>query len=99
MSKEEGIASYFMKISEIGDHLQDLGEIMSDREMTTIVLNALPEEWGNFTSSIYGKKEATPFQDPWSLCKIEESRLKEKFDVGSVSHQYFLHVSDDYIFS
>ena len=51
---------------------------MSNREMTTMVLNALPEEWGNFTSSIYGKKEATPFQDLWSLCKIEESRLKAK---------------------
>ena len=51
--------------------------------MTTMVLNALLQEWGNFTSSIYGKKEATPFRDLWFLCKIEESRLKEKSDVGS----------------
>ena len=71
-----------MRISEIRDQLQDLGEVMFDREMTTVVLNALLEEWGNFTSSIYGKKEATPFQDLWSLCKIEESRLKAKSDVG-----------------
>lgn len=56
---------------------------MYDMKMTTIVLNALPEEWGNFTSSIYGKKEATPFNELWSLCKIEETRLKEKSDVGS----------------
>lgn len=83
MTKEDGIASYFMRISEIRDQLQDLGEVMSDREMTTVVLNALPEEWGNFTSSIYRKKEATPLQDLWSLCKIEETRLKEKIDVGS----------------
>ena len=55
---------------------------MSNSEMTTVVLNALPKEWGNFCSSIYGKKEATPFQDLWSLCKIEESRLKAKSDVG-----------------
>ena len=51
--------------------------------MNTVVLNALPEEWGNYTSSIYGKKEATPFQDLWSLCNIKETRLKEKTDVGS----------------
>lgn len=56
-----------MRVSEIRDQLQELGEIMSDKEMTTIVLNALPEEWGNFTSSIYGKKEATPFIELWSL--------------------------------
>ena len=71
-----------MRIFDIRDQLQDLGEVMSDREMTTIVLNALPEEWGNFTSSFYGKKEATPFQDLWSLCKIQKSRLDAKFDVG-----------------
>jgi len=34
---------------------------MFDEEMNRVVLNALPEEWSNFTSSIYGKKEATPF--------------------------------------
>ena len=56
---------------------------MSDSEMTTVVLNALLEEWGNFTSSIYGKNESTPFQDLWSLCKIEESRLKAKPYVGT----------------
>ena len=56
---------------------------MSNKEMTTVVLNALPEEWGNFTSNIYGKKEAIPFKDLWSLCKIEETRLKAKIDVGS----------------
>ena len=61
ISKEEGIASYFMRISEIRDQLQDLGEIIFDKEMTTVVLNALPQEWGIFTSRIYGKKEATPF--------------------------------------
>jgi len=64
---KEGIASYFMRISEIRDQLQDLGEVMSNKEMTTIVLNALPEEWGNFTSSIYGKKEVAPFQDMFTM--------------------------------
>ena len=72
-----------MRVLEIRDQLQELGEIMSDKEMTTIVLNALPEEWGNFTSRIYGKKEATPFNELQSLCKIEETWLKEKIDVGS----------------
>ena len=56
---------------------------MSDKEMTTVVLHALPKGWGSFTTSIYGKKEATPFQDVWSLCKIEETKLKEKIDMGS----------------
>jgi len=56
---------------------------MSDPKMTTLVLNALLDEWGNFVSSIYGKKETTPFHDLWSLFKIEETRLKEKNGIGS----------------
>jgi len=40
---------------------------MLDREMKIVVLHALPEEWGNFTSSIYSKKEATPLNELWSL--------------------------------
>ena len=56
---------------------------MFHKEMTTIVLNALLEEWGNYTSTIYGKKEATPFYELCSLCKIEEIKLKTKSDVGS----------------
>ena len=56
-----------MRVSEIRDQLQELGEIISDKEMIDIVLNALPEEWGSFTSRIYGKKEATPFNELWSL--------------------------------
>jgi len=80
---KEGIAPYFMKISEMRDQLQELGEVMSEIEMTNVVLNVVPEDWGDFTSSIYAKKEATPLNELWSLCKIEETRLKSKDDVGS----------------
>ena len=78
LSREEGITPCFMRIFEIRDQLQELGEVMADTGMTIVVLNAIPEEWGNSTSSLYEKKEATPFHDLWSLCKIEETRLKEK---------------------
>lgn len=73
---KEGIDPYFMKISEMRDQLQELGEVMSDKEMTKIVLNALLEDWGNLTSSICSKKEATPLSEMWYLCKIKEIRLK-----------------------
>ena len=85
---KEGIAPYFMKISDMRYQLQELGEVMSEREMTIVVLNGLPEDWGNFTSSIYAKKEATPLSELWSLCKIEETRLKVKDDVGSKEQSF-----------
>ena len=39
VSKEERVASYLMRVSQIRDQLQELGETMSDPEMTTCVLN------------------------------------------------------------
>ena len=84
LSREEGINSYFMRIFEIRDQLQELGEIMFDNEMTTMVLNALLEEWGNFTSSLYKKKEETKFHKLWYLCKIEETTFKSKSEIGSI---------------
>ena len=65
------------------DQLQELGEVMSDNKMTTVVLNALPEEWVKFTSSIYAKKEETTLSEIWSICRTEETGLKAKEDVGS----------------
>ena len=41
-SRGEGITSYFMRISKIRYQLQELGEVMSNTEMTTMVLNDLP---------------------------------------------------------
>ena len=76
-----------MEIFAIRDQLQKLGEVMSDREIFTMVQNALLKEWRGFTSSIDGREEATPFQ---SLGKIEESRLKAG---SSVENQAFATMS------
>lgn len=52
-----------MRAISFKDQLQKLGEIIPDKEMTTIVLNALLEELENFTSNIYGNKKTTPFNE------------------------------------
>jgi len=72
-----------MKIFEMRDQHQELGEAMSDRKMKTVVLNSLPEDWSNFTSSIYSKKESTTLREMWSLCRTKETKLKAKEGVGS----------------
>ena len=54
MSNEE-IIPYLMEIFAIRDQLLKLGEVMSDREILTMVQNALPKEWRGSTSSIDGR--------------------------------------------
>jgi len=44
-------------VPEIRDQLQDLGEIMYDKEMITIVLNALPEERETSHPSSMGRRK------------------------------------------
>ncbi len=46
-----------MRISEIWDQLQELGEVMSNREMTIVVLNALLEEGVTLLQVFIGKKK------------------------------------------
>ena len=79
MSKE-GIIPYLMKIFAIREQLLKLGEVMSNREILTMIQNVLPKEWRGSTSNIDGREEAMPFQ---SLGKIEESRLKAGSSVGN----------------
>ena len=82
-SKDEDMASFLMKISQLRNHLQGLGETISDSEMTIFVLNALPPKWSSFATSIYSKKDSTPFDELWAQCILEETRIMAKDGIGS----------------
>jgi ACT domain-containing protein len=48
MAKEDTVATFFMKISEIRDQLGAIGEIISDRELVMLTLNGVPSHWEPF---------------------------------------------------
>jgi hypothetical protein len=48
MTKGDTIAIFFMKLSEIKEQLETIGEIMSDRELVLTTLNNLPKSWEPF---------------------------------------------------
>jgi len=54
-----------MKIPQIRDRLQGLGEVVSNSEMTTCVLNALPPDWSSFETNVYSRHDTTPFDELW----------------------------------
>lgn len=80
MSKDEDMSSYLMRISQLRYQLQGLGEVISYSEMTTCVKNDLPPKWRNFATSVYIRKNTTPFDELWAQCILEETRIKEKDD-------------------
>ena len=81
-SKDEDVASFLMRVSQLRDHLQGLGETITYSNVTICVLNGLPLEWSSFATSIYSRKDSTHFDELWDQFILEESRIKVKYDIG-----------------
>jgi hypothetical protein len=75
MTKDDTIATFFMKISEIRDQLGAIGETITDRELVMITLNALPRHWEPFIQSISGRA------DYLSLIVYGQTALRRKPDL------------------
>lgn len=74
--KDDGtVASYLLRISQIRDEIQAIGENSSENELVTTTPNALPRSWDTFTTCISSWKEAPSFEQLWNSCAQEESRL------------------------
>lgn len=75
-------ASFLINFSQLRDHLQGHGETIFYSKWPR-VLNSLPQEWSNFATSIYSKKDSNPFDELWAQCILEETGIKAKDDIGS----------------
>ena len=51
-SKDEGIQSYFLRITETKNDLLSIGEVIPDRELTLTTLGGLPLECYVFRTTI-----------------------------------------------
>jgi hypothetical protein len=75
MTKDDTIATFFMKISEIRNQLGAIGETITDRELVMITLNALPRHCEPFLQSISGRAYLPEFDCLWTYCTQEETKL------------------------
>jgi hypothetical protein len=75
MTKDDTIATFFMKISKIKDQLRAIGETITDKELVMITFNALPSHWKPFIQSINGRADLPQFDRLWADCTQEETRL------------------------
>jgi hypothetical protein len=62
MNDDDIIPSYLVRISQLRDQLQDIEEIILDKELVNIVLNGLPKTWDAFSSSMNTIKEYPTFK-------------------------------------
>jgi putative lipoic acid-binding regulatory protein len=75
---DDSITSYFVRISQLRDQLQAIEEIISEKELVNIVLNGLPKMWDAFPASMNTRKEYPTFEELWTCCAQEESRISAK---------------------
>jgi hypothetical protein len=78
MNDDDNIASYFVIISQLRDQLQAIEEIISEKELVNIVLNGLPKTWDAFAASMNTRKEYPTFEELWTCCAQQESRISAK---------------------
>jgi hypothetical protein len=78
MNEDENITLYFVRISQLRDQLQAIEEITSEKELVNRVLNGLPKTWDAFATSMNTRKEYPIFEEIWTCCAQEESRINAK---------------------
>jgi hypothetical protein len=78
MNNDNNITSYFVRISQLRDQLQAIGETISEKELVNIVLNGLPKMWDAISASMNTRKEYPTFEEIWTCCAQEESRINGK---------------------
>jgi hypothetical protein len=78
MNDDDSITSYFVRISQLRDQLQAIEEITSEKELVNIVLNGLPKTWDAFAASMNTRKKYPTFEELWTSCAQEESRINAK---------------------
>jgi hypothetical protein len=78
MNDDDNITSYLVRIYQLRDQLQDIEEIISEKELVNIVLNGIPKTWDAFFASMNTRKEYPIFEELWNCCAQEESRINAK---------------------
>jgi hypothetical protein len=93
MTKGDTVATFFMKMSEIIDHLGAIGEDIFDRELVFSTLNNPPKHWEHFLESISGREKLPTFDHLWTDCTQEELRLRNRGveDSPDDNHALALH--------
>jgi hypothetical protein len=67
-----------MKVSQLRDQLQAIGDKVDDVELVTVTLNGFPSSWESFVQSICGREEFPKFDRLWIDCVQEEAQVLSK---------------------
>jgi len=95
MTKEDTVASLFVRIAIIIDELHAIDEILLEKDLVITTLLRLPTYWCAFSSSINSWKETLTFKQLWNACSKEEVRISlvrnKENEEEKISNDYSAH--------
>ena len=71
MTKEDTVASFFVRITRIRE-LQAIDEIVPKKELVITALLGLPTSWSAFSLGLNSWNETPTFKQLWNACNQEE---------------------------
>ena len=71
----ESIHSYFLRVNQIKEHIEAIGDTVDEAEMVMTTLNGLPRSWDSFIQGICSRRKLIKFSRLWEDCTQEEARL------------------------
>jgi hypothetical protein len=95
MNDEDSITSYFVKISQLKDQLQDIEEIILEKELVNIVLNDLPNTRDAFAAS--QRKGRRNMKHQLSKKRNLQRRLSKMKETSSSEGNNILLISCTYL--
>lgn len=81
MTKKDDLSSIFVRIARIKDELQEINEIVPEKDLVITTLLGLPTSWGAFPLGLKGWKENTTFKQLWN------ARSQEEVKISLLSHR------------
>ena len=80
MEKNDTVATFFSKISQIRDQLIAIGVPVEDDDLVQTAIDGLPAIWGVFLASVNGRETQPNFARLWHDCLEEEGRMNSRKD-------------------
>jgi hypothetical protein len=81
-----------MGVSQIRDHLEAIGDVISDKYLVTTTLNGFPTFWIPFVQGVCARRRLLKFDKIWEDWTHEESRLVDQQNILIVDEEEALTI-------
>jgi hypothetical protein len=76
MSRSDNVTIYLMKIMQVHDQLEAIGDKIEDTKLLNVEINGIPKSWETFFKGVCAREHILDWQRLWDDC-IQEKAHEE----------------------